>query len=244
MANLGWNPAAKHRWWYYYQLPNLYESCSNKTPLHHQKYGFQGSLATKEKDIVAMLSTIKQVVTYFLQTSIKITTRLWMAHANSPYHHLLSTQSTAPLPTKLVILKSGIKHYGTPVTSLIIVMVCVGTKKSPLIANRVYVLQKPTLHLPQPTWLMMSHQTKNLLPINIFWPIMAMQLPPCWHRPLIWAATIQSFKIKLQWLYLQPTSCDSYAMDWLKYHPLFTSTFYLIFHGQSSYNSLQIGREL
>ena len=41
-----------------------------------------------------------------------------MAQANMPYHHLIRTQSTAPLPTNSVIPKPGIKHYGTTATSL------------------------------------------------------------------------------------------------------------------------------
>ena len=120
-------------------------------------------------------------------------------------------------------------------TSLIIIMVCVDTNKRPPIENRVSVMCNPTPPPPQPTWLMMSHQTKNILPINLFRPMMAMKSPPCWHRHLIWAVTIQSFKRKLQWLCPQPTSCDSYAMDWLKEHPLFTSNLYLPFHGQPSF---------
>ena len=98
-------------------------------------------------------------------------TRIWVAHANTPYHHLLRTQSTAPLPTNSVIPKPGIKHYGTTKTSLIIVMVCVGTNIRPPISNRVSVICNPRPRLPQPTWLMMSHQKNNLLPINLFRPM-------------------------------------------------------------------------
>ena len=129
-------------------------------------------------------------------------TRLWMAHTNMSYHHLLRTQSTAPLPTNLVIPKPGIKHYGTTKTSLIIVMVCVGTHTRPPISNSVSVMCNPMPRLPQPTWLMMSHQTKNLLPISLFQLMMAIKSSPCWHWPLIRAVTIQIFNIKLQWLCL------------------------------------------
>ena len=148
-----------------------------------------------------MLSKIKKEW-HLLRKSIKIMTRLWVAHANTPYHHLLRTQSTAPFPKKLVIPKPGIKDYGASATSLIIVMVCVGTNTRPPIANRVFVMCNPTPRLPQPTWIMMSHQTKSLLTINLFWPMMEMTPPPCLHRHLIWAAKIQNFKRKLQWICL------------------------------------------
>ena len=149
-----------------------------------EKSGFKGSLATKEEELVAMLSKIKKGATPSSEIDKNNYRALDGARTYAVPTFVMDTVNVT-IAKKLVIPKPGIKHYGTTATSLIIVIVCVGTHTRPLIANCVSVMCNPTPRLPLPTWLMMSHQTQNLLPINLFRLMMSMASPPCWHRPLI-----------------------------------------------------------
>ena len=112
-------------------------------------------------------------------------------------------------------------------------MVCVHTNKSPPIINCVSVIFNPTRHKLRSTWLLMSHQMKNLLTIKQFNLMIATTSRLFWHRPLTCLATTQSFKRGSQWLGWQTTSYESYAMNGLTLHPLYMSTVYLTVHVQS-----------